>query len=456
MLPSRRSDGNISHLFKFFAIVLQFHKSQSGSDATASLVYLVRFSTCPSAVYVKCTPSSHVKNHRKLSDLTATLLLNKLLILWITFLFLRFVNLTIFLIFTKRSSSFCVIYCSYGAESWFSPLCTNKTNHMNFTKAATATLAATIFLTSCAKDEYRRDEGMVWHTSYHITYRSACDMTDSIVAVFREVGGSLNVFDPQSLASRVNTSDSIDIDDNYTRVYDMSRKINRITDGAFDPTLGPFITAWGFGKGHSPTQDTLRIDSLLNITGLDKTRLSGRMLVKGDRRIEFNYSAIAKGFGCDKVGEMLSRNGVTDYLVEIGGEIYCSGKSPSGGKWRISVDRPVMSDSVIHESQCIVELTGKGLATSGNYRNFRRDAAGTYGHTISALTGRPARTDVLSASVIAPTAMEADALATAMMAMGSEKAEQLASAHGMAVMLVLSDSTVWTSDAFNGAIVSVP
>ncbi len=328
---------------------------------------------------------------------------------------------------------------------------------MNLTKAAATMLASILLISSCGKkEEYRCDEGMVWHTSYHITYRSGTDLTDSIVAVFSEVGGSLNVFDPASLASRVNMSDSVGIDDNYARVYEMSRKINRLTGGAFDPTLGPLITAWGFGKGHSATRDTLRIDSLLGITGLTKTHLSGKTLIKGDRRIEFNYSAIAKGFGCDKVGEMLSRNGVKDYLVEIGGEIYCSGKSPSGGKWRISVDRPIVSDSVIHESQCIVELTGKGLATSGNYRNFHRDSSGIYGHTISALTGRPARTDVLSASVIAPTAMEADALATAMMALGSDKAEQLASAQGMAVMLVLSDSTVWTSDAFNDAIVSEP
>ncbi|MDE6393059.1 MAG: FAD:protein FMN transferase [Muribaculaceae bacterium] len=327
---------------------------------------------------------------------------------------------------------------------------------MNFTQTAAAVFASIILLSSCSKEGYRHDEGMVWHTSYHITYRSDSDLTDSIVAVFREVGGSLNVFDPGSLASRVNLSDSVEIDDNYARVYEMSCKINRISGGAFDPTLGPLITAWGFGKGHSATRDTLRIDSLLGITGLTKTHLSGKTLIKGDRRIEFNYSAIAKGFGCDKVGEMLARNGVTDYLVEIGGEIYCSGKSPSGGNWRISVDRPVVSDSVIHESQCIVELTNKGLATSGNYRNFHRDASGIYGHTISARTGRPARTNVLSASVIASTAMEADALATSMMAMGSVEAERIAKENDMAVMLVLADSTVWTSDAFNDAIVSVP
>lgn len=317
-------------------------------------------------------------------------------------------------------------------------------------------MAAATLMASCTKNEYRHDEGMIWHTTYHMTYRSDTDFTDSIVSVLNETGASLNVFDTSSLASRVNASDSIVVDENYTRVYTKSKEINSLTGGAFDPTLGPLITAWGFGKGHSATSDTLRIDSLLDITGIEKTRIENSRLIKGDRRIEFNFSAIAKGFGCDKVGEMLRRNGVSDFLVEIGGEIYCEGRAPSGGKWRVSIDRPVLSDSIVHDSQCIVELSGKGLATSGNYRNFHRDSSGIYGHTISASTGRPARTDILSASVMAESAMEADALATAIMAMGSDKAIEMAQRHGLAVMIVLADSSVWQSEAFSAATVSAP
>ena len=314
-------------------------------------------------------------------------------------------------------------------------------------------VSASTLSVSCESDRFRQDEGMVWHTTYHITYRADRDMSDSIMATLRDVGASLNVFDPTSLASRLNAGEQLPLDSNYRRVYEMSRIVNGVTKGAFDPTLGPLITAWGFGKGHKATADTLRIDSLLRFTGITKTHIENNMLVKDDPRIEFNFSAIAKGYACDCAGEMLQRNGINDYLVEIGGEIRCSGLSPSGEKWRVSIDRPFTSDSIRHDSQCVVAITYRGMATSGDYRNFHRDAQGAYGHTISATTGRPARTDVLSATVISATAMSADAFATSMMALGSEKAKDLALRLRIPVMLVLADSTVWQNEQFEEIVV---
>ncbi len=298
--------------------------------------------------------------------------------------------------------------------------------------------------------EYQNAEGMIWNTTYHVTYNGGSELKDSIMQVLNKVGASLNVFDENSLVSRVNVSDSTAVDTDFIRVYVESVKVNRLTDGAFDPTLGPLIEAWGFGKGHKATGDTARIDSLMKFVGIDKTRLSMDTLVKDDSRIRFNFSAIAKGYGCDCVGEMLQRNGVEDWLVEIGGEISCRGKSPEGGKWRVSIDRPVMQkDRILHDSQCVVEVTDAGIATSGNYRNLQSDEKGQYyGHTISARTGRPARTDVISATVIGRTAMESDALATAFMAMGADDVKRLNKSTRLSVMLVLADSTVWYSGQF--------
>lgn len=298
--------------------------------------------------------------------------------------------------------------------------------------------------------EYQNAEGMIWNTTYHVTYNGGSELKDSIMQVLNKVGASLNVFDENSLVSRVNVSDSTAVDTDFIRVYVESVKVNRLTDGAFDPTLGPLIEAWGFGKGHKATGDTARIDSLMKFVGIDKTRLSMDTLVKDDSRIRFNFSAIAKGYGCDCVGEMLQRNGVEDWLVEIGGEISCRGKSPEGGKWRVSIDRPVMQkDRILHDSQCVVEVTDAGIATSGNYRNLQSDEKGQYyGHTISARTGRPVRTDVISATVIGRTAMESDALATAFMAMGADDVKRLNKSTRLSVMLVLADSTVWYSGQF--------
>jgi thiamine biosynthesis lipoprotein len=293
------------------------------------------------------------------------------------------------------------------------------------------------------------DEGMVWNTTYHITYKSDKALGDSIIKELDKVGKSLNVFDSTSLVSRVNREVATPVDSHFATVYNMAKEVSRMTAGAFDPTLGPLIKAWGFGPGHKATADTLRIDSLLKFTGIERTALRGDTLYKDDVRTSFNFSAIAKGYGCDCVARMLKRNGVENYLVEIGGEIVAAGLSPSGYGWSVSVDRPVLGaapDS--RDSQAIIEFTDKGMATSGNYRNFHKEAGHIYGHTISATTGRPAESNVISATVLAPTCMEADALATAFMAMGSEKSRSLNDSLKLPVMLIMSDTTVWASDQF--------
>lgn len=305
-----------------------------------------------------------------------------------------------------------------------------------------------LFATTSCEDDYKDINGMVWNTSFHITYDSDKDLTDSIYMVLRQVGNSLNVFDDSSVISRVNNSKSTQVDNDFVRVYEMSKRINRISGGAFDPTLGPLIDAWGFGRGHKATSDTMRIKSLLKMVGIDKTQLKNLTLIKENPRIKFNFSAIAKGYGCDRIGEMLRRNGVSNYLVEIGGEISCAGKSPKNELWRISIDKPIMTDSVIHESQCVIEVTNKGIATSGNYRNFHIEEGTTFGHTISAKTGRPVQTEIISATVVAPNAMEADGLATTLMALELENAKALARRLNIAALLILTDGSIWENEQF--------
>ena len=303
-------------------------------------------------------------------------------------------------------------------------------------------------MVSC-EDTYIKEEGMVWNTMYHITYQGDRSLTDSVMPVLNEVGGSLNVFDESSLVSRVNKSKSTPVDEHFMTVYNTSVIMNGVSDGMFDPTLSPLITAWGFGPGHKATADTIAIDSILTFTGIGKTRLEGPVLVKDDVRTQFNFSAVAKGYGCDKVAEMLRRNGVENYLVEIGGEIAVGGVSPSGESWKVSVDNPVeQGDTVSHDSFTILSVTNAGIATSGNYRNFHKAGTETFGHTISPRTGRPVRTDVISATVIAPTSMEADAAATACMASGSEISKEMLKTLRYDGMLILADTTVYMTPGF--------
>lgn len=304
--------------------------------------------------------------------------------------------------------------------------------------------------------QYQQVDGMVWNTTYHVTFNGDPSLKDSIASILTEVGNALNVFDPESLVSKVNKQDSTPVNDHFIRVFSMSVKVNRATDGAFDPTIAPLIRAWGFAKGHTPTTDTLRIDSILDFCGIQKTHIASDMLVKDDIRTEFNFSAIAKGYGCDMVGRMLEKNGVENYLVEIGGEISAKGKSPSDKEWRISIDKPEwQGDTIIHNSQLIVSLTNCGMATSGNYRNFHVDSEGKrYGHTISTKTGRPVVSDIVSATVIANSAMEADAWATSFMALGADPSIALNKKLNLPIFLILADSTTYASPKFKRLITS--
>ena len=304
-------------------------------------------------------------------------------------------------------------------------------------------------VSSCSKSGgYVKSEGMIWNTVYHITYKGDTDLQDSIFYIFDKVGKSLSVFDKNSLVTQLNTSDKIIADEFLIAVYDRSKEINEKSGGYFDPTVSPLIDAWGFGKGHTVTKDTLAIDSILNFIGIQKTHRTGEWIVKEDVRTKFNFSAIAKGYGCDAVGAMFKRNGVENFMVEIGGELSLSGKSPKGKKWNIAIDAPVEGKNPGEETSMVLSLTDVGVATSGNYRNFREEGGVKTAHTISPLTGRPVIGEILSATVVAPDCMEADGIATACMAGSVKDAKALLENAGVEALLIMPD-TLWATKGFS-------
>ncbi len=311
--------------------------------------------------------------------------------------------------------------------------------------------AMSVILFSCTPyKRYQFVEDLIWNTTYHVTYSGPACLADSITEVLHKLGKSLSIFDSESLVSRLNNADSCKADSHLIAVYRTSSIINRESGGMFDPTIAPLIQAWGFGKGHKASADTLRLDSLMSMTGFGKTSIEGDIIRKSNRAITFNFSSIAKGYGCDAVATMFRRNGVDNFLVEIGGEIYCKGVNPHNKKWNISIDAPRTDPKgVTHKSQLTIEVTDVGIATSGNYRNFHGSGKSAYGHTINPLSGRPAKNDMLSATIISPTAMEADGYATACMAMGFKSAKEMVTRLNLAAFFVLSDSTVWESDEFS-------
>ena len=287
------------------------------------------------------------------------------------------------------------------------------------------TIAAT---TSCIqKAGYRQCDGAVWNTTFHIKYNSLVDLSDSIHLIMRQVELSLSPFCDSSTISRINRNESMATDNMLRQVFTVSQEVSAKSEGAFDPTVAPLVNIWGFGYRNSNTEPTRQlIDSTLPLVGIRDCYLDGNTIIKKHPRTEFNFSAISKGFGCDLIGEMLKRNNCYDFMIEIGGEIVTAGMNQSGEKWKIMIDAPINNDSTVTHSRLAIINTGNcGIATSGNYRNYKSTDRGKIGHTISPITGYPVETLTLSVTVIAPTAMKADALATACMALPLDKAISL-------------------------------
>ena len=311
-----------------------------------------------------------------------------------------------------------------------------------------------VFTIKPERERWINNSGITWNTEYNIKYCHHTNLSDSIISVLRKVELSVSPFNKKSRITAINENRSDTLDVYLSRLYDKSVEINRESGGAFDPTVSPLVNLWGFGykKTDKPSQQA--IDSILAFVGINKTDKKGNVLIKSDDRITFNFSAIAKGMGCDEVGKMLERNGVTDYIVEIGGEITAKGHNPKGQKWRISIDKPInANDTVIHHSAGIIEITDCGIATSGNYRNFYIKDGKKYAHTINPRTGYPAEQSVLSATIVANDCMTADAYSTTFMVLGLEKSKKLLDKHPeISAMLITSDNgnsfKIWESDNF--------
>lgn len=217
-----------------------------------------------------------------------------------------------------------------------------------------------------------------------------------------------------------------------------------LSEGAFDATIGPLVRLWGFGpdgpREQAPAERELQ-QALARVgyqhLELDMAELRARR--RAD--IELDLSGIAKGYGVDALAQLLAEQGIGNFLVEIGGELAAAGHNPRGQPWRIAVERPVGADERGVQPLQALRITGVGLATSGDYRNYFEQEGEHYSHTIDPGTGRPVKHRLTSVSVVADTAMWADALATAMMAMGPEKAMDLAEQLGVGVFLVLRGET---------------
>jgi thiamine biosynthesis lipoprotein len=275
--------------------------------------------------------------------------------------------------------------------------------------------------------EFAEINGLTQGTTYHIVFetspqRDLSEIRTQIEKILTEVDNSLSIYNDSSVISLLNSNISDKTDTLFREMFRQSKDVWEKSAGAFDITVGPLVKAWGFGPDALQRFDATKLDSLMELVGMEKVSLAGDRLVKGDPGMYIDVNAIAQGYTVDLLIEYLNNEGITDCLVEVGGEVRTSGDKGGMG-WRVGIDRPVDGNNSPGEDlKAIVRLDDRSLATSGNYRKFYVDNGVKYSHTIDPNTGYPVRHKLLSATIITGTCASADAWATVCMVAGRDSA----------------------------------
>ncbi len=310
---------------------------------------------------------------------------------------------------------------------------------------AAVCVASILFSCSGKETPMKELKGEVFGTYYSIKYKAEGGEKVSqagLDSVLAEVDNSLSTFNPSSVISRINQNDTtVRVDSLFSIVFGKGQYVSEQSHGAFDMTVAPLVNCWGFGFRKSEEVTPQLLDSLMRFVGYTKVRLDGGRVVKEYSQVMIDASAIAKGFSCDHVAQYLRNCGVKDFMVEIGGEVVVSGSNAKGEPWAIGITQPDENNSIDQPAmQAVIRITDCGMATSGNYRQFYYKDGKRFSHTINPKTGYPVEHNLLSASVVMPDCMTADAFATAFMVMGIDSAFALASRHPeMAAYFIYAD-----------------
>ena len=308
------------------------------------------------------------------------------------------------------------------------------------------------------KPVFENFTGFTQGSTYSIVYDNKkkinpIDLKQQVENILHDFDMSLSIYKDSSIISRINRNEEVVPDTFFVEVFKKSALISEMTGGAFDITVGPLVKAWGFGPDEHKNFKVEKLDSLLNLVGMDKVSLINGRLVKSNPGIKLDVNAIAQGYSVDMVCRYFDHLGIKNYLVEIGGEVRAKGKK---GKalWRIGIDKP--EDNNMSPGQTlegIIKITDKAVSTSGNYRKFYIEDGIKYSHEIDPKTGYPAKNTLLSVTILAGECAMADGLATACMVMGKEKSIEFLGTHNeFSAYLIYSDEKgnfkTWISPKF--------
>ncbi|WP_261138525.1 FAD:protein FMN transferase [Serratia quinivorans] len=310
----------------------------------------------------------------------------------------------------------------------------------------TVALSATLLLTGCGPEQVNLD-GKTMGTSYSIRYvtgddtPSAAKMQAEIDKRLELVNDQMSTYRPGSELSRFNASRAVDkpfpVSAATTEVVLEALRINRVTDGALDVTVGPLVNLWGFGPEGRPDKvpSAAELERRRAWTGIDKLSVQGNALVKSIPELYVDLSSIAKGYGVDVIAQYLQSQQVKNYMVDIGGEVRTRGHNGEKKPWRIAIERPTAG--MEQKAQLVIQPGEMSIATSGDYRNYFEQDGVRYSHTIDPVTGKPIHHHLVSVTVLSPTCMAADGLSTGLNVLGPERGMALANLMGIPVFMIV-------------------
>ncbi|WOI38155.1 FAD:protein FMN transferase [Alteromonas sp. CI.11.F.A3] len=316
-----------------------------------------------------------------------------------------------------------------------------------FARIALAVIAMSIlFIASCSEKPLTvvHLQGQTMGTTYNIKYvlgegETAVEgLQEEIDAKLVNINKMMSTYDTTSELSRFNQyrySDNFAVSPETLTVVNEALRLARLSDGVLDVTVGPLVNLWGFGPNKRPEKVPTQadIEAVRDYVGYEKLSTTPTGLMKANPMLYVDLSTIAKGYGVDEVAAILDSHDLQNYLVEIGGEMRVKGERGDGSEWLIAIEKPVTTERAV---QKVVSIGTNAIATSGDYRNYYEEDGKRYSHLIDPNTGSPITHDLVSVTVVNPSSMIADGLATAFNVMGWERAIDLAEQEQLAVFLI--------------------
>lgn len=317
-------------------------------------------------------------------------------------------------------------------------------------------LAIVFSLNACqnSSSKYIANQGMIYGTYYRIKYEhpQGTDFQQEIDEELQRQSLIFSHYEKEATITKINHNINTELEPEFIACFEKAMEISKITNGAFDITAGPLISAWGFGPEDRQKMTPEIVDTLKELIGYQKIKLEKGKVVKDNAEMTINMSAIAKGYTCDLMGDFLAKKGCKNYLVDIGGEVVANGKNDKGKIWTIGIREPE-EDPFKNDLNAALVLNNRAMATSGNYLNFYEVDGKKYAHTIDPISGYPVQHSLLSATVVANDCMTADAFATAFMVLGKDMGVEVArQVPGLEIYFIYADENgnnqVYMSEGF--------